>query len=487
VDTEAPRFLDFETWWGSPVLLNGDEMQWIADNLFIGDKLSPGELRTADGVRIDLRDIKSPVICFCSWGDNITPPQQALGWITDLYDHEREIVASGQTIVYSLHQTSGHLGIFVSGKVATKEHRKFVGSMEMINLAPPGLYEAVISDVGPNTKRSDLIDGRYLFRLEPRTLADVRKIVDERSDDDARFAAAARVSDTGLALYRRFVQPFVRATVTEQSAEMMRRLHPNRLRFTIFSDLNPFMRPVQGMAARARENRAPVSADNPFLAWEKVASTWIESSLETWGAARDALVETMFLSTYGSPMVQAVFGSGADGAEADRRIGRDLVREVDATRERASLESRFETGGAAEAATRALAYVNRTEGGLDERGYSMLKELREAQPERKRRGLGELKELVKEQVSLVRLDEERAVAAIPKLLPKDRAERKTALDALHHVVEAHGELTKDGKRRLERVDQLFALNGARAPARAAARGRTARTARGRARGGARHA
>ena len=82
VDTEAARFLEFETWWGSPVLLNAEEMQWIADNLFVGNKLTSGELRTADGVRIDLRNIRSPIIVFCSWGDNITPPQQALGWIT---------------------------------------------------------------------------------------------------------------------------------------------------------------------------------------------------------------------------------------------------------------------------------------------------------------------------------------------------------------------------------------------------------------------
>ena len=83
VDTEAPRFLEFETWWGSPVLLNASEMQWIADNLFVGNKLTSGEIRTSSGVRVDLRNIKSPIVVLCSWGDNITPPQQALGWITD--------------------------------------------------------------------------------------------------------------------------------------------------------------------------------------------------------------------------------------------------------------------------------------------------------------------------------------------------------------------------------------------------------------------
>ena len=83
------------------MLLNAEEMQWIADNLFVGNKLARASSRTADGVRVDLRNIHSPIIVFCSWGDDITPPQQALGWITDLYDHEDEIVANGQTIVYS--------------------------------------------------------------------------------------------------------------------------------------------------------------------------------------------------------------------------------------------------------------------------------------------------------------------------------------------------------------------------------------------------
>jgi poly(3-hydroxyalkanoate) synthetase len=36
-------------------------------------------LLTSDGVRIDLRNIRSPILVFCSYGDNITPPAQALG------------------------------------------------------------------------------------------------------------------------------------------------------------------------------------------------------------------------------------------------------------------------------------------------------------------------------------------------------------------------------------------------------------------------
>ena len=47
IDSEPARFLDFETWWGSPVLLNAGEMQWIADNLFVGNKLTRGEIASS--------------------------------------------------------------------------------------------------------------------------------------------------------------------------------------------------------------------------------------------------------------------------------------------------------------------------------------------------------------------------------------------------------------------------------------------------------
>jgi hypothetical protein len=453
VDTEAARFLDFETWWGSPVLLNAEEMQWIVDNLFVGNKLATGALRTAEGLRIDLRNIKSPIIVFCSWGDNITPPQQALGWISDIYDHEREIAANGQTIVYCLHQSIGHLGIFVSGKVATKEHREFTTCMEMIDLAPPGLYEAVITDVGPDTQNAALIEGRYLFRLESRTLSYVRAIVANSPEDDRRFATAARVSDVGLGLYRNLLQPAVGLMTSKPAAEAIRAMHPNRLRFAIFSDQNPLMSPVEALAKSVRDAREPVAPDNPLLAWEQAIAGWISLCLETYGSARDAFAEAFFLNAYGSPLLQAMVGLGQQAPDASRHIERDLVREADEARMRSELETRFEVGGTAEAASRALIYVNRPNGGFDERGFAMLKEIRAAQPVAET--IGKLKEVLKEQSLLVRLDEERAIQAIPKLLPKSADQRQAALNALHHVIDAQGALPEESRRRLERVDALF--------------------------------
>ncbi len=257
VDTEASRFLEFEKWWGSPVLLNAVEMQSIADELFIGNKLSSGELRSADGTVVDLRNIRSPIVVFCSHGDDITPPQQALGWILDLYEHESEIVAAGQTIVYSLHQSIGHLGIFVSGKVATKEHGEFTQCMDLIDLMPPGLYEAVITGVDEGTENPQLVTGDYLFALEGRSLDDIRALGGNTPEEERCFAAAARVSEINHGLYRACLAPFVQHIASPQSADLLRRLHPNRLRFEMFADSNPAMAPVRAAAEAVRNERRP--------------------------------------------------------------------------------------------------------------------------------------------------------------------------------------------------------------------------------------
>ena len=455
VDSETERFLEFETWWGSPVLLNAGEMQWIADNLFVGNKLSTGEIRTSDGVRIDLRNIKSPIVVFCSWGDNITPPQQALDWVLDLYDDVSEIVANGQTIVYSLHHSIGHLGIFVSGKVAAKEHREFVSCMEMIEAAPPGLYEAVISDVGEDTANRDLVDGKYLFRIEPRTLDDIRAFGVNSPEDEKSFAAVARLSEINLGLYRTFAEPWVRASVTEPMAEAMRAMHPHRLRFEFFSDRNPFMSAIKPAADQVRANRKPVSADNPLLATEKRASSWITAALENWGEMRDNMTEAFFLTTYGSPLLQAMVGLGSPRDVTPHRIERDLVREAAAAKLRIGLDGKFEEGGIEEAVLRALIYVRRPEGGFDERGYRMLKNIRESRKSNERLSLARFREMLNEQLQLVLLDEERAVAALPKLLQTEQSETAAALVALRQLVGAAGALDPEGERRLARVEKLF--------------------------------
>jgi poly(3-hydroxyalkanoate) synthetase len=55
-EQEKDRYLQFEKWWGDFVLLRGEEMQWMVDNLFISNKFSTGQLVTSDGIRLRGQD-----------------------------------------------------------------------------------------------------------------------------------------------------------------------------------------------------------------------------------------------------------------------------------------------------------------------------------------------------------------------------------------------------------------------------------------------
>jgi len=124
VDTEPPRFLEFERWWGGFFLMNREEIEWITRNLFVGNKLWKGGVQTGSGGVFDLRAMKVPIILFASLGDNITPPEQAFNWVADVYGSTEEIKAHGQVIVGLTHQDIGHLGIFVSGRWRRRSTRR---------------------------------------------------------------------------------------------------------------------------------------------------------------------------------------------------------------------------------------------------------------------------------------------------------------------------------------------------------------------------
>ena len=89
IDTEAPRFLEFEKWWGSPVLTNAEEMQYITDNLFVGNRLSTGQLRTIDGLRVDLRNISLSNPRLLLAGVTTSPRRPGARLDLDLYETKR--------------------------------------------------------------------------------------------------------------------------------------------------------------------------------------------------------------------------------------------------------------------------------------------------------------------------------------------------------------------------------------------------------------
>jgi hypothetical protein len=462
VDTEAPRYLDFERYWGGHVTLNGEEMQSIVDELFIGNKLTAGMIRGSDGTTIDLRNIRSPIVVFCSKGDNITPPQQALGWILDLYDDVDDIRRHGQTIVYTLHETVGHLGIFVSGDVARKQYNEFSSNIDFIDVLPPGLYEAKFEPKTADTVGADLLTGQWVMRCELRTLDDIRALGGNNAADERRFAAAAKLSEVNLALYRTLVQPFVRASVTPEMAEWMHRMHPLRLLYEVFSDSNPFAAPIESIAAWVRQHRTPAAADNPFLALQESVSQQIVAALNTWRDLRDDFVERTFLSVYGSPVLQAALGIDPADTRPFRKAGKDPMHRELVEARIAELKSRIETGGLLECAIRGLIYVGMARGDPDPRAFETIRRMRQDYPAASRLTLAAFKAMVRDQYFMLLIDQEAALAAIPALLPPEADLRRKAFNAITKVLSAPGEITGEAAARLAHLAQLFDTDVGRA-------------------------
>ena len=455
IDTEPPRYLDFEKWWGGHTLLNADEMQFIADELFIGNKLATAGIVTSDGHRVDLRSINSPIIVFCSKADDITPPAQALGWILDLYGSVEDIRAHGQTIIYAVHELIGHLGIFVSGSVAKKEHDEFASNIDLIDVLPPGLYEAVMTPKEAGSATEELVGGDYLVRFEARTLDDVRAFGGNSLEDERKFAAVARISEINLGLYRAFVQPWVKAWANPGFAEWMRKMHPLRLPYEMFAPANPMLKPLPSMAESARKNRQPVSPDNAMWQAQERMGKAIESSLKAFGDLRDLYLETTFHAFYGSPVLQALVGLKASDAPPRHRPGVDAVYRAFLANRVDELTRDLAQGGPREAAIRALLYIRTPEGIADERGFRLLERMREDTGGDL--SLADFKSMVRDQFFTLLLDEQQAIDAIPGMLDADPELASHMAKTLRKLVDVLGVESKLGKSRLAEITAMFEL------------------------------
>lgn len=455
IDTEAPRYLGFERWWGGHVNLNAEEIQFIVDELFVGNNLAAGKIQTSDGVTVDLRNIGSPIVVFCSQGDNITPPQQALDWILDLYEDVDEIRAFGQTIVYTVHGSVGHLGIFVSGGVARKEHGEFSSNIDLIDTLPPGLYEAILEPKDGDTANPDLVTGDWVMRCETRTLDDIRALGGNDAADERRFAAVDRVSQTNLALYRTFLQPFVRACVTPPFADFMRQLHPLRLQYELFSNANPMMASVATLAEKIRGDRRPAAADNPFVALQENASRQIVAALDAWRDASEAFVEQVFMTIYGSPTLQAAVGVDPVATRPLRRAPKSLLHRELMQKRIDELKSQISVGGLREAVIRGLLFAGMSRNAVDERGFEAVRRIREAQSDVR---LSTFKATVRDQFYMLLIDTEAALAAIPSMLPADPDVRRKAFEFITQVLGARGNYSAEDRQRIHRVGQLFGVD-----------------------------
>jgi pimeloyl-ACP methyl ester carboxylesterase len=463
IDTEAQRYLGFERYWGGHVNLNAEEIQFIVDKLFVGNHLAAGDIKLSDGTAIDLRNIRSPILVFCSKGDNITPPQQALGWILDLYDDVDDIRSHGQTIVYTIHESIGHLGIFVSGDVARKEYREFSNNIDLIDVLPPGLYEAKFEKKTQSTTSPNLVTGEWVMRCEERTLDDIRSLGTNDAADERRFATAARVSEINLGLYRTFAQPVVRAFMSEPAAGWLRKLHPLKLQYELLSDQNPWMAPVGAMADAVRNKRRPASPDNPLLKLQKTSSDGIVSGLDAWRKVNETVAEQVFLTIFGNPWLQAAVGIDPAGSRPLRKAKRTPLHDELVGIRIAELKSRMATGSVIEGAVRALIYAGRPRAAIDERAFETIRRMRERHCGAQHVTLAEFKTILRDQGFLLLLDPVAAVAALPVLIP-DAESRRWTVSVVREVLSANGGVSGEVAVRLQHVENLLQTEADNTPA-----------------------
>ena len=439
------RFLEFERWWGGFHYMNEGEIRWVIEQLFVGNRLARGEARLEHGRHVDLKSIRSPIIVFASFGDNITPPQQALNWIPDTYADENEIKIRGQRIVYMVHEKVGHLGIFVSSSVAKKEHTEMTSTLETIEALAPGLYEMRIDEA-----KGEGVDARFLVSFHERTLEDIIAIDDGHRREEQAFAAVDRMSQLGAEVYDLTCRPLVQSLVSTQGAAALRALHPLRVQRASLSNRNPFMTPVATLARKAIEDRAPVAPDHPLKQMEKLWSDAIEQSLDMARDLRDAWYETAFLGLYLSPY--SAYVGRFHNFERTRKDPNELRFLPDV---QAHLHN-IDRGGYAEATIRMLIVLAEARGSVRrDRLERSLHMLTHDEPFASM-GAEKRATLIHEQTVIVEFERERAIEALPRLIA-DAAERRKCITAIEHIAGPIEEMEPHTIQAIQTFRRLFEL------------------------------
>jgi hypothetical protein len=398
---------------------------------------------------MDLREIKAPIVLFASMGDNITPPQQAFNWVADIYKSTDEIKARGQVIVGLVHEDIGHLGIFVSGKVAKKEHAQIVSVLKTIERLPPGLYSMDIKEHKGAGGRVD-----YEVEFRERRLEDIGALINrfKRADEQA-FDAVVAVSDFNQRAYELFARPLVQAMSNEYTAKLAREFHPLRFQnWALSSRMNPWMSWLAPAAETVKANRQAVADDDPLRRAEHAGAEIVSAALDYYRALRDAMTEASFFAVYANMSSVQQAGKPAPAAEAEPAA----LERLEVERALAAMDK----GGYAEALARTAFLVGHENGGepLPLSRLEMRQELADEYAEllpqitpfewRTIRGGQEI---------IAHYEPERALATLPLLLPgeADRARLLALIDRImadRRIQESH-----PGAQQLAMVERIRKL------------------------------
>lgn len=448
VDTEAERFLNFEKWWGGFFKLSAKEIRFITRALFVGNELEQGLLELEEGQPISLKNFKDPIFVFASSGDNITPPPQALNWIVKVYGSVEEIRRHGQIIVYMVHENIGHLGIFVSARVAVKEHREIISCLEMVEYLVPGLYEMVITE---NADNPDV--GDYGVQFEVRDISDILAL-DDGLEDEKAFVPVNHVSKLNDAAYRQWVQPWMRLVSNPLLAEYSRQMHPLRWQRYTWSDLNPFCWPLAVWSSEIQSHRQPAAPTNPFVAVESTGSQLMSLGLNYFRDIRDQSQEWLFKCLYDNPWARFWFGD--DQVVDDEE---EAIRSKQAARRRELAYARrhAEQGGFTEAVLRIIIAVAGVDMILDKRQLEAARTIVGQHPQYENITPEGVKEMVHGQARILSANLDRALEGLPILLPT-RKERVDAFDIAIKIAVADSSVDISERELLTHIRHVLGLD-----------------------------
>ncbi len=241
------------------------------------------------------------------------------------------------------------------------------------------------------------------------------------------------------------------------TAQGLRALQSSRLQRYLLSDPNPAMWTVKTLAQLVRAQRQPAVADNPFVQAEHQVSDAIERSLDQYRDTRDAWQERIFQAIYESPWLAALVGlTGKTDPQRAPKPAKKLREELKRLKLQ-ELQSQLEAGSVLDAWIRVQLYQGFEEQVFDERPFRLVQQLIEKLPEAERPTIDQFKEAVKRQMFTLLLDKERAVNALPRLLPEMQQRRQVLKFARLIATAKAGQLSAAQERRFQRLEEILGI------------------------------
>jgi tellurite resistance protein len=311
------------------------------------------------------------------------------------------------------------MGIFVSDRIAVKEHKGIIESVDKVGYLSPGLYEMVIEKSDPRYSEKE-----YDIRFEERTFEDIMGL-DDSDDDELNFYPAVSVSWWNDRLYTKTLRPFVRSFVNKWNAPLIKMHHPQRVVRYVFSDMNPFMSIFRTLGKYSNKNRIQASKENPFVVIEEKCADFIAGFLDSQRDMRDNFQEYLFRQMYGNPFLRAMFPS------------KPSTEEVETELPSFQIEDRFKKykGGFEEASIRMMVAVARIDNVFSEKEINAIISVAKNHPKLSTMSDRVIKDLIREQSLILDNDFKSALESLAYLI-KNHEDRLEAVEMMKKVADS---------------------------------------------------